>query len=48
MKSKNNLLLLEQLKNLPYFSKDTVHQLGGQLGLKKTTVDIYISRYANK
>ena len=45
MKSKNNLLLLEQLKNLPYFSKDTVHQLGGQLGLKKTTVDTYISRF---
>ena len=43
MKSKNNLL--EQLKNLPYFSKDTVHQLGGQLGLKKTTVDTYISRF---
>jgi len=46
MKSKN--ILLEQLKNLPYFSKDTVHQLGGQLELKKTTVDTYISRYANK
>ena len=43
MKSKNNLL--EQLKNLPYFSKDTVHQLGGQLGLKKTTIDTYISRF---
>ena len=42
MKSKKNLL--EQLKNLPYFGKDTIHQLGGQLGLKVTTVDTYISR----
>lgn len=31
---------------MPYFSKDTVHQLGGQLGLiKRTTVDTYISRF---
>lgn len=43
MKSRKNLL--EQLKNLPYFSKDTVHQLGSQLGLKATTVDTYISRF---
>lgn len=43
MKSKKNLL--EQLKNLPYFGKDTVHQLGSQLGLKDTTVDVYISRF---
>ena len=43
MKSKKNLL--EQLKNLPYFSKDTVHQLGDQLCLKNTTVDTYISRF---
>lgn len=43
MKSRKNLL--EQLKNLPYFSKDTVHQLGSQLGLKDTTVDTYISRF---
>jgi len=43
MKSKKNLL--EQLRNLPYFSKDVVHQLGGQLGLKNTTVDTYISRF---
>lgn len=43
MKSKNNLI--EQLKNLPYFGKDTVRQLGGQLGLKDTTVDVYISRF---
>ncbi|MBI3273794.1 MAG: hypothetical protein HYZ69_01485 [Candidatus Colwellbacteria bacterium] len=43
MKSKKNLL--EQLKNLPYFGKDTVHQLGSQLRLKNTTVDTYISRF---
>ena len=43
MKGRKNLL--EQLKNLPYFSKDTVHQLGSQLGLKDATVDTYISRF---
>ena len=43
MKSKKNLL--EQLKSLPYFAKSTVYQLGMQLGLKKTTVDTYISRF---
>jgi len=30
---------------MPYFSKDTVRQLGVQLGLKKITVDVYISRF---
>lgn len=43
MKSKKNLL--EQLKSLPYFNKNTVHQLGRQLGLKDSTVDTYISRF---
>lgn len=43
MKSRRNLL--EQLKILPHISKDTVHQLGNQLGLKHTTVDVYISRF---
>ena len=43
MKSSKNLLA--QLKSLPYFSKNTVHQLGKQLGLKDTTVDTYISRF---
>ncbi|MDO9592911.1 MAG: hypothetical protein Q7I98_06965 [Erysipelotrichaceae bacterium] len=43
MKSRKNLL--EQLKNLSYFSKDTICQLGGQLELKDTTVDTYISRF---
>lgn len=43
MKSKKNLL--EQLKPLPHFNKDTVYQLGKQLGLKDSTVDTYISRF---
>lgn len=43
MKSKKNLL--EQLKSLPYFSKDSLYQLGKQLGLADTTVDTYISRF---
>ncbi len=43
MKSKNNLL--EQLKNLPHFSKNTVYQLGKQLGLEDSTVNTYISRF---
>ncbi len=43
MKSKSNLL--EQLKSLPYFGKDTVYQLGKQLGLKDSTVETYISRF---
>ena len=43
MKSKNNLL--EQLKSLPHFSKNTLFQLGKQLGLKDSTVNTYISRF---
>lgn len=43
MKSKKNLL--EQLKSLSYFGKDTVCQLGKQLGLKDVTIDTYISRF---
>lgn len=43
MKSKGNLL--EQLKSLPYFGKNTVYQLSKQLGLKDSTVDTYISRF---
>ena len=43
MKSKSNLL--EQLKSLPHFSKNTVYQLGKQLGLKDATVNVYISRF---
>ncbi|OHA88120.1 MAG: hypothetical protein A2653_03055 [Candidatus Zambryskibacteria bacterium RIFCSPHIGHO2_01_FULL_43_25] len=43
MKSKNNLI--EQLKSLPHFGKNTVYQLGKQLGLKDSTVNTYISRF---
>lgn len=43
MKSKNNLL--EQLKTLPHFRKNTVYQLGEQLGLKDPTIDTYVSRF---
>lgn len=43
MKSSKNLI--EQLKPLPFFDKNTVEQLGKQLGLKNSTVDTYISRF---
>lgn len=43
MKSKKNLL--EQLKSLSHFNKNTVYQLGEQLGLKDTSIDTYISRF---
>jgi len=43
MKSKNNLL--EQLNTLPHFNKNTVRQLGLQLGLKDSSIDTYISRF---
>jgi len=43
MKSKKNLL--EQLNNLPHFTKSTIYQLGNQLGLKNSTVNTYISRF---
>ncbi len=43
MKSKRNLL--EQLKLLPHFNKNTLYQLGKQLGLKDSTIDTYISRF---
>lgn len=46
MKSKENLL--EQLKSLPHFSKNTVFQLGKQLGLKDSTVNTYISRFLRR
>ena len=36
---------MEQLKNLPYFSKNTFYQLGKQLGLADSTVSTYISRF---
>ncbi|MFA6528230.1 MAG: hypothetical protein WCT46_01690 [Candidatus Gracilibacteria bacterium] len=37
-------ILIEQLKPLPYFSKETISQISKQYGLKNTTVDSYISR----
>lgn len=43
MKSKKNLLL--ELQNLPHFTKNSVYQLGEQLGLRDSTVDTYISRF---
>jgi predicted transcriptional regulator of viral defense system len=43
MKSRKNLL--DQLNPLPHFGKNTVCQLGKQLGLKDTTVNTYISRF---
>ena len=43
MKSKKNLL--EQLKSLPHFRKDSLYQLSRQLGLADATVDTYISRF---
>lgn len=46
MKSKKNLL--EQLDNLPHFSKSTIYQLGSQLGLKNSTVNTYISRFLKR
>ena len=46
MKSKKNLL--EQLDNLPHFTKSTIYQLGSQLGLKNSTVNTYISRFLKR
>jgi len=46
MKSKGNLL--EQLKSMPYFGKDSLCQLGKQLGLADATVDTYISRFLKR
>ena len=37
-------ILIEELKNLPYFDKKAINQLSEQYDLKKGTVDIYISR----
>lgn len=46
MKNKKNLL--EQLNSLPHFSKDSLSQLGKQLGLAEATVDTYISRFLKR
>lgn len=37
-------ILVDQLKSLPYFSKESLISLSKQFGLKATTVDAYISR----
>src|SRR3972149_8988101 len=46
MKSTKNLL--EQLNNLPHFTKSTVYQFGSQLGLSNSTVNTYISRFLKR
>jgi len=46
MKSSSNLL--EGLKALPYVRKDSVLQLGMQLGLSRSTVNTYISRFLKR
>ena len=43
MKSKKNLL--EQLKTLPFFDKNTIYQFGRELRLTDSSVDTYISRF---
>jgi len=43
MKSRKNLL--EQLKYLSHFDKNTIYQLGKQMRLRDATVDTYISRF---
>lgn len=37
-------ILIEQLKPMPFFTKEAVFLLGGQYGIKKTTTDSYIAR----
>jgi predicted transcriptional regulator of viral defense system len=46
VKCKTNLL--EQLKPLPYFSKESFYQLGKQLELSDSSIDTYISRFLNR
>ena len=46
MKGKKNLL--EQLNHLPHFTKNTIYQLGSQLGLKENTINTYISRFLKR
>lgn len=40
--------LIEHLKGLPYFDKQTVYRLGESGGLSSKTVDTYISRYLRR
>lgn len=46
MKRSENLI--EQLKTLPYFSKDTIIRLGEQMRLVNATIDTYISRFLKR
>jgi predicted transcriptional regulator of viral defense system len=46
MKSSKNLI--EQLKTLSYFNKAIINQFGDRLGLKKTTINTYISRFLKR
>lgn len=41
----NTKKLLDLLKPLSFFSKDIIIQLGRDLGLEETSVDVYISRF---
>lgn len=41
---KHRLTLLEQLKSQPFFDRGVVHQLSEPFGLKRATVDAYISQ----
>ncbi len=45
---KNSGNLLERLKILPHCSKDSVQQLGMQLGLSPASIDTYISRFLGR
>ena len=46
MKGSSNLI--EGLKLMPHFTKDSVQQLGMQLGLSHATIDTYISRFLKR
>lgn len=46
MKSASNLI--ERLKSLPHFRKDSIHHLGADLGLKDVSIDTYISRFLKR
>jgi predicted transcriptional regulator of viral defense system len=37
-------VLIEQLKTMPFFSKEVISQLCGQYGIKEATIDSYIVR----
>lgn len=45
---KSSINLLEGLKGLPYVGKDSVQQLGLQLGLSHSSIHTYISRFLKR